>query len=284
MIVPPTDKGDYVELSNGLIVPEHVARELVRPRAVDLFSGAGGMSLGMIQGGFDVVAAVDSDPICALTYLTNLGAYPMQFHWIEPKDEARMEKAIEKELFRQNKKKRIVEAMTSGSNRDNISELHGFTGVGHFFLGDIRKLPGAKILDAIGLKRGELECVAGSPPCQGFSTSGKRDVMDPRNSLVFEFCRLVIELHPKTMIFENVPGIMSMVTPDGIPVLDAMTRILEDGGFGTMNALKRSIANQLGIALVRGKKRSSPKEQEEETEADEPAQLSLTFKARRKSR
>jgi DNA (cytosine-5)-methyltransferase 1 len=86
--------------------------------------------------------------------------------------------------------------------------------------------------------------------------------MDPRNSLVFEFARMILEINPKTMVFENVPGIMDMVTPDGVPVVDAFGRILEDGSFMTMDALKRTIEAQTGaVGLLRGGKgsKSRPK-------------------------
>lgn len=43
-----------------------------RPIAIDLYAGAGGLSLGMEQAGFDVVAAVEMDPIHALTHRFNL--------------------------------------------------------------------------------------------------------------------------------------------------------------------------------------------------------------------
>ena len=48
-----------------------------------------------------------------------------------------------------------------------------------------------------------------------YSRAGKQNVMDPRNSLVFGFARLVFDINPKTMMFENVPDIVNMVTPDG---------------------------------------------------------------------
>ncbi|MBE9126863.1 MULTISPECIES: DNA cytosine methyltransferase [unclassified Coleofasciculus] len=52
-----------------------------------------------------------------------------------------------------------------------------------------------------------IDLVFGGPPCQGFSLMGKRQVDDPRNSLVFEFCRLVKELQPRYFVMENVPGL-----------------------------------------------------------------------------
>ena len=45
---------------------------LPRPWAIDLFSGAGGLSLGLEQGGFSVVAAADSDPVAMETHTANI--------------------------------------------------------------------------------------------------------------------------------------------------------------------------------------------------------------------
>jgi DNA (cytosine-5)-methyltransferase 1 len=52
----------------------------------------------------------------------------------------------------------------------------------------------------------EIDVVFGGPPCQGFSLIGKRAFDDPRNSLVFHFIRLVVELQPKFFVLENVKG------------------------------------------------------------------------------
>ncbi|MBE9230800.1 DNA cytosine methyltransferase [Cuspidothrix issatschenkoi LEGE 03284] len=52
----------------------------------------------------------------------------------------------------------------------------------------------------------EIDVVFGGPPCQGFSLIGKRAFDDPRNSLVFHFIRLIVELNPKFFILENVKG------------------------------------------------------------------------------
>lgn len=126
----------------------------------------------------------------------------------------------------------------------------------HYFLGDIRHLTGEILLDALDLDIGELSGIVGGPPCQGFSSAGKRDVMDPRNSLVFEFARIVLEARPRTMVMENVPAMLSMVTPEGIPIVDALCRMLEDGEYGTFDSLKRALTQQAGAA---GTVRSRPK-------------------------
>lgn len=123
-----------------------------RPIGVDLFAGAGGMTLGFEQAGFDVLAAVELDPIHCATHEFN---FPF---W---------------SIFCQS----VVD----------IKEE------------DIRKQT------AIGNR--EIDVVFGGPPCQGFSMMGKRALDDPRNTLVFHFMRLVLELRPKYFVMENVLGI-----------------------------------------------------------------------------
>lgn len=235
----------------GLYVPAGSygrARYGPRPIAIDLFCGAGGATCGLFQGGFRVIAGMDFDPTAALTYMWNNGAYPCQFVWIEPGDAARMEKA----LNGGKKKTREGLGSTFRSGSAWISNTEFNPGVEFFFLGDARKISGAEVLAHLGLERGDVDLIFGGPPCQGYSTGGKRNVMDPRNSLVFEFARLVVEIQPKTMVFENVPGIVSMTTPEGLPVLDALCSILSDGGMGTYEALKKSLAGTSGLgALVK---------------------------------
>lgn len=123
-----------------------------RPIAVDLFAGAGGMTLGFEQAGFDVLAAVEVDPIHCATHQFN---FPHS--------------AI---LCRS-----VVE--TTGDEIRNCSAI------------------GDRPIDVV---------IAGSP-CQGFSIIGKRALDDPRNSLLFHFYRLVLELKPKFFVLENVRGL-----------------------------------------------------------------------------
>jgi DNA (cytosine-5)-methyltransferase 1 len=77
---------------------------------------------------------------------------------------------------------------------------------------DIRKLDPAQILVDAGLKAGDLDLLAGCPPCQGFSrlrTKNKRTaVKDDRNNLVSDFVRFVTVMLPKTIMLENVPALV----------------------------------------------------------------------------
>ena len=57
--------------------------------------------------------------------------------------------------------------------------------------------------------KGKVDLIIGGPPCQGFSTIGKRLVKDPRNELVFEFIRFVNVIQPKVFLMENVRGLLS---------------------------------------------------------------------------
>lgn len=54
------------------------------------------------------------------------------------------------------------------------------------------------------------EWIVGGPPCQGFSTIGKRSRSDPRNLMVREFHRLVKQLRPDGFLIENVLGLKDM--------------------------------------------------------------------------
>ena len=64
-------------------------------------------------------------------------------------------------------------------------------------------------MDMAGLSGpGELDLLDGSPPCQGFSTAGKRRMNDGRNQLFREYIRLLRGLKPKVFVMENVSGMV----------------------------------------------------------------------------
>lgn len=73
---------------------------------------------------------------------------------------------------------------------------------------DIRRIRAGEILAFCRIKRGDLDVLDGSPPCQGFSMAGKRQVTDSRNDLFAEFARLIRGVKPKVFVAENVPGMV----------------------------------------------------------------------------
>lgn len=76
--------------------------------------------------------------------------------------------------------------------------------------GDLRKISSSEILRAANLKKGEVFLVAGGPPCQSFSTAGRREsIADPRGGLFREFLRVVDETRPRFFLMENVKGLIS---------------------------------------------------------------------------
>ena len=83
---------------------------------------------------------------------------------------------------------------------------------------DLRQLNGEVLLEAAqrGVTRlqpgatwdGSVDAVVGGPPCQGFSTGGKREVGDVRNQMILEFVRIVEEVKPRVLCLENVAGLL----------------------------------------------------------------------------
>ncbi len=126
--------------------------------AIDLFSGCGGLTEGLRQAGFKVVAAVEMNPLAVKTYSANhkrVKMIPLDIHKVSPK----------------------------------------------------------KLIRELGLRRSQLDLLAGCPPCQGFSTlrtlNGGKKIEDERNDLVYQFFKFVRVLRPKTVMMENVPGLMT---------------------------------------------------------------------------
>jgi len=87
---------------------------------------------------------------------------------------------------------------------------------------DIRQVKPEDILEAVHMRRGELDLLDGSPPCASFSTAGKRekhwgkakkysDTVQRVDDLFFEYVRLLDGLRPKVFVAENVSGLVKGV-------------------------------------------------------------------------
>jgi len=133
--------------------------------AISLFSGAGGLDLGMEQAGFQIVSVVEKDADAAKT----IGLNRPLLH----------EGAVSRDI-------QMVEAQVLLEEGGRVLNLDR------------------------PLKRGEVDLVIGGPPCQPFSTAGKRgSVMDPRGSLFMDFIRIVKDIQPRFFVMENVRGLLS---------------------------------------------------------------------------
>lgn len=82
---------------------------------------------------------------------------------------------------------------------------------GHKVLcGDIREIKAPDLLEVTAMKTGEPFLICGGPPCQPFSTAGKRlGISDPRGSLFMDFIRMIDYIRPRFFVMENVKGLIS---------------------------------------------------------------------------
>ncbi|MGQ4555574.1 DNA (cytosine-5-)-methyltransferase [Halobellus sp. GM3] len=139
--------------------------------AIDLFCGAGGLSQGLNDAGFEVLWAIDHEAKTKPTYESNHGC-----------------------------------EMT---------------------VGDIREQEPPEL----SLGEGELDLVAGGPPCPTFSLVGRSKInslegrdnqTDERHLLYEEFLRFVDHYQPKAFVMENVEGMLSAENEDGVPVVQTI--------------------------------------------------------------
>ena len=114
------------------------------------------------------------------------------------------------------------------------------------FHGDIAKVSGAALMEAAGVDVGELDILDGSPPCQGFSIVGRRIFDDPRNALFREQLRLIDEIQPRTVVLENVAG---MIKGKMRLVAAEIVRELKSRGYEVAAGLME--AQYFGVAQLR---------------------------------
>lgn len=165
-------------------------------KAMDFFAGAGGLSEGLSQAGFEILLANEINE-----------TYSKTLSWNHPETEV--------------------------------------------VTGDIRGLDPCKIRERLGLGTGELDLIAGGPPCQGFSINApERSTEDHRNHLFWSYLGFVEEMNPKLVLIENVPGIVSFnsggTVKDILEALDdlgyrATLRILYAAHYGVPQTRWRTI-------------------------------------------
>ena len=98
------------------------------------------------------------------------------------------------------------------------------------FTADIRTLDANEVRTTLGIERGELDLIAGGPPCQGFSINAPvRTTLDERNHLFKEYLRFVDAFAPRAVLIENVPGLVSF---EHGATLHAILNALAELGYG----------------------------------------------------
>ncbi|RAU97174.1 DNA cytosine methyltransferase [Paenibacillus sp. YN15] len=119
--------------------------------------------------------------------------------------------------------------------------------------GDIRNIAPEDMLNAAGLSIGEPFLVCGGPPCQPFSTAGKRlGINDPRGSLFMDFIRMIDYIRPRFFIMENVKGLMSAPLKH-IPHADRSNdKITDEERLGTVLDVVLGEFKRLGYKTVYG--------------------------------
>ncbi|CAA6805647.1 MAG: Modification methylase SinI [uncultured Thiotrichaceae bacterium] len=77
-------------------------------------------------------------------------------------------------------------------------------------LGDINDYSADDVLENAGVKKNDVDLIVGGPPCQAFSTAGKRNGLnDDRGNVFLKYLDLALEINPKYIVIENVRGLLS---------------------------------------------------------------------------
>lgn len=97
----------------------------------------------------------------------------------------------------------------------------------------------------------KLTLLAGGPPCQGFSTMGKRKSGDKRNGLVDAFLDVISKTNPKVVIMENVTGLNSMIHETGLKYPDYIKKFLDEINPGYFVAKVLLNGLEYGLAQTR---------------------------------
>ena len=115
---------------------------------------------------------------------------------------------------------------------------------------DIKDFSLTDLTSDLGIKKGDIDIIVGGPPCQAYSTVGKRLIDDPRGKLFQEYYRILKEVEPKIFVFENVKGLLSMQGGDLIKTIMALfesigyhmqMRLLNAADYGTPQIRERVI-------------------------------------------
>jgi DNA (cytosine-5)-methyltransferase 1 len=131
----------------------------------------------------------------------------------------------------------------------------------------IQQVDAKEVRRKFGLRKGELSVVTGGPPCQGFSINApERFLDDPRNALFRHYVRFIDEFEPQTLVFENVPGMLSLANGH---IFDRVQRELKKHGYhlstGILFAAHYGVPQERWRLIIIGSRRIPPPQLPEPT-------------------
>ncbi|MFE5426365.1 DNA cytosine methyltransferase [Peribacillus simplex] len=203
---------------------------------LDLFAGAGGLSEGFRQEGYNVVAHVEMDSNAALTLKTREAYYYLKSqNQISIYEEYLLKKITREELYSHIPVGILDKVINDEISDDSIENIFN-------------------TIDEL-LDKEKVDMVIGGPPCQAYSVAGRsRDPLrmenDPRNYLYKQYIKFLDRYKPKYFVFENVMGILSAKGGEILEdIQNEMTKagyemdyqVLNSKDFGVLQSRKRVI-------------------------------------------
>lgn len=188
---------------------------------VELFAGCGGLCLGLTKAGFKLTLANELSPMAAETFAYNFFGEDLATH----PEAAKRTRWISSSFGRDAMTKRLREDPRSYPENGLHSDLDpdGANLEGGLVVGNILALnrwleehPVALENLRNGFNGQGVDLVSGGPPCQSFSLAGLREKNNEKNSLPWAFAKFVDLVRPKSVILENVTGILRPFTEGGI--------------------------------------------------------------------
>lgn len=103
--------------------------------------------------------------------------------------------------------------------------------------------------------RQDCDVIIGGPPCQGFSTLGKREIGCKKSALVDIFLEVCLKLRPKILVMENVRGFKSKLHPNGLPFADHLKSMLIKGRGSAKYAVRETLIDCTELELAQTRTR-----------------------------
>ena len=160
---------------------------------IDLFAGAGGLSEGFVQAGFNPIAHIEMDKDACDTLRTRCC-----YHYLRSHDQL----DIYYNYLKGNITREELYATVPHEITDAVLNIEISDDTIAPTFEKIRKLAGKRNVDLI----------IGGPPCQAYSLLGRHNEKmedDPRTRLYLQYGKFLKEFQPKGFVFENVPGLLS---------------------------------------------------------------------------